>query len=161
MFCGRADVEEDAWGIRVFSGRAVYAYLGRRSALPGYVYAIWSGRHVAEPTELTPTELADYWREVTALGRAVERCFAPAKVNYLTLGNGVPHLHTHVVPRPWTDPAPHRPLPFRYLDDHEPDRDGLRDEAARVRGALGDPGDGPGESLTSDPGARPPRTDDG
>jgi diadenosine tetraphosphate (Ap4A) HIT family hydrolase len=29
----------------------------------------------------------------------------------MTLGNGVPHLHTHVTARYWDDPAPGGPLP--------------------------------------------------
>ncbi|MFE2867711.1 hypothetical protein [Embleya sp. NPDC059259] len=41
-----------------------------------------------------------------APGRAVEDVFGPWKVNYETLGNALPHLHTHVIPRHRDDPAP-------------------------------------------------------
>lgn len=37
--------------------------------------------------------------------------FHPLKINYQTLGNRVPHLHTHVTPRYRDDPAPGAPLP--------------------------------------------------
>lgn len=37
-------------------------------------------------------------------------------MNYLTLGNAVPHLHTHLIPRYYGDPAPGRP----YLTGPEP-----------------------------------------
>ncbi len=33
------------------------------------------------------------------------------KINYQTLGNRTPHLHTHVTPRYEDDPAPGAPLP--------------------------------------------------
>jgi diadenosine tetraphosphate (Ap4A) HIT family hydrolase len=33
-------------------------------------------------------------------------------MNYLLLGNIVPHLHVHVVPRYLDDRAPERPLPW-------------------------------------------------
>ena len=33
-------------------------------------------------------------------------------MNYETLGNTVPHLHTHLVPRFTEDPAPGRPFPL-------------------------------------------------
>jgi diadenosine tetraphosphate (Ap4A) HIT family hydrolase len=31
-------------------------------------------------------------------------------MNYNILGNGVPHLHVHIIPRYFTDSAPHRPI---------------------------------------------------
>ena len=73
--------------------------LERRSLLPGYCIAVWRHRHVAEPTQLEAEEVAGYWRDVMAVGRAILAEFVPVKLNYLTLGNWVPHLHTHVVPR--------------------------------------------------------------
>lgn len=42
--------------------------------------------------------------------RAVERVFRPLKMNFELLGNAVPHLHAHIVPRYYGDPAPGRPL---------------------------------------------------
>jgi diadenosine tetraphosphate (Ap4A) HIT family hydrolase len=42
----------------------------------------------------------------------IERVFSPCHMNYLLLGNIVPHLHVHVVPRYLNDPAPERPLPW-------------------------------------------------
>jgi diadenosine tetraphosphate (Ap4A) HIT family hydrolase len=84
---------------------------------PGYTVAVWKGRHVAEPTELAADEIAAYWREVMAIGRAIETVFEPAKMNYETLGNNVPHPHTHIVPRSWVDdPAPNDALSFEFLD---------------------------------------------
>jgi diadenosine tetraphosphate (Ap4A) HIT family hydrolase len=38
--------------------------------------------------------------------------FKPCHVNYLLLGNIVPHLHVHIVPRYLDDSAPERPLPW-------------------------------------------------
>jgi diadenosine tetraphosphate (Ap4A) HIT family hydrolase len=138
VFCGRADVEDDEWGTRVLAGRAVTAFLSKTGVIPGYVVAIWSGRHVAEPTQLSVGEVTEYWHEVMRVGRAIEQCFDHAKMNYVTLGNGVPHLHTHIVPRPWRDPAPHQPLPFRYLDDGRQSDVDVHRDADRVRRALVD-----------------------
>lgn len=62
--------------------------------------------HVAEPTQLGPEAAGAYWNEVLAAGRVVIAAFKPVKVNYFMLGNTVPHLHTHVVPRYAADAAP-------------------------------------------------------
>jgi hypothetical protein len=43
---------------------------------------------------------------------ALERHYRPVKLNLQMLGNAVPHLHTHLLPRFAADPAPGRPLPF-------------------------------------------------
>ncbi len=47
--------------------------------------------------------------------REGERYLRPVKLNYLTLGNALPHLHTHIVPRYADDPVPGRPFPFDFL----------------------------------------------
>jgi diadenosine tetraphosphate (Ap4A) HIT family hydrolase len=111
--------------------------LERRSRLPGYCIAVWRHRHVAEPTELAPDEADGYWRDVTALARAIEAEFRPVKLNLLTLGNWVPHLHTHVVPRYLDDPAPGGPLPWDDLSAPEPtDPEVLRRQATALRARL-------------------------
>ena len=67
---------------------------------------------MVEPTELTEAEAEVYGREVLRVGRALEAVLAPVKLNYDLLGNTVPHLHTHVVPRYADDPRPGWPFPF-------------------------------------------------
>jgi diadenosine tetraphosphate (Ap4A) HIT family hydrolase len=57
-------------------------------------------------------EASGYWLEVLQVASALQRHYRPVKMNYQTLGNAVPHLHTHLVPRFAQDPAPGRPLPF-------------------------------------------------
>ena len=76
----------------------------------------WRGRHVVEPTELSDAEAATYGREVLRVGRALEAVLQPVKLNYDLLGNSVPHLHTHIVPRYADDPRPGWPFPFPDLD---------------------------------------------
>ena len=113
---GRPDISHD--GARVFSSADVDAYLRRAAIAAGYTIVVWRGRHVAEPTEPSADEATRYWLDVLGVARAVERCYRPAKLNLLTLGNAVPHLHTHVVPRYVDDPDPGRPL--RHWDRESP-----------------------------------------
>lgn len=137
VLCGRSDIDDDEWGLRVFTGSAVDGFVWKTGLIHGYVLAVWNGPHVAEPTHLSSDQAATYWHEVTRLGGAVEDCFAPAKMNYLTLGNNVPHLHTHIVPRPWNnDPSPYGPIDFQYLDAPRQSEEIVRDIARRIRDRL-------------------------
>jgi len=110
--CAEGRPDETTAGIRFFAGEAADAYLQRAGVQRGYTIVTWRGRHVAEPTELTEDEAATYWRELLEVGRALERHLAPVKLNYDLLGNTLPHLHTHVVPRYADDPRPGWPFPF-------------------------------------------------
>ena len=105
-FCAEGRVERNPYGIRIFSGATTDAYLQRYAPLPGFTIVVWRGRHVADPADLTEDEARAYQTEVLTVARALRRHFAPAQVNYLTLGNQLPHLHTNVVLRYLDDPAP-------------------------------------------------------
>jgi diadenosine tetraphosphate (Ap4A) HIT family hydrolase len=114
--CANAGAPETAHGVRVYEGDRVDGYLGRYPVRPGYTVAIWKGRHVAEPTELTAEEAAGFWTEVGLLADAVEEAFQPAKMNWFHLGNGVPHLHVHLVPRPVEDARAGGPVAAEDFD---------------------------------------------
>lgn len=97
--CREGRPEETPFGIRVFAGRYCDAYVGTRAAQPGYVCAIWRGRHVTDLGELTLEELAGYWVEVTTVAAAMREHFRARKMNYEVLGNDQPHVHTHITAR--------------------------------------------------------------
>jgi diadenosine tetraphosphate (Ap4A) HIT family hydrolase len=97
---------------------------------------VWRGRHVAEPTELSDEEAVGYWREVLRVASAVERHFRTVKLNYQLLGNAVPHLHTHLVPRYADDPSPGRPLDFPDAERPQIPADRLRRDAQALRALV-------------------------
>jgi diadenosine tetraphosphate (Ap4A) HIT family hydrolase len=134
--CAQGRPEENRYGIRVQPGRFSDAYLQRASWQRGYTVVVWRGRHVAEPTELDDEEAAGYWREVLRVGAALERHYRPVKLNYQILGNAVPHLHTHLVPRFAQDPAPGRPLPFPQGERPDLPEEQLRRDALALRALL-------------------------
>jgi diadenosine tetraphosphate (Ap4A) HIT family hydrolase len=136
--CGRSE-DETPHGVRVFAGAWADGYLGRYPVRRGYAYVIWKGRHVAEPWELSAEESAGFWSEVGRVARAVEDRYQPAKMNWLSLGNGVPHLHVHLVPRPHDDPRAGWPLESEafHVEATTPVEQGeLEAEAAALRAAL-------------------------
>jgi diadenosine tetraphosphate (Ap4A) HIT family hydrolase len=99
-------------GTPFFVGSAADAHLERHPIARGHAVVVFRDRHVADLTSLTTGEVAAYWRDVHFVARTIERVFAPCHINDHLLGNSVPHLHVHVVPRYLDDPAPGRPLPW-------------------------------------------------
>jgi diadenosine tetraphosphate (Ap4A) HIT family hydrolase len=136
VMCTQGRPDETDWGVRFFAGEVSDAYLQKAGIQRGYSIVIWRGRHVAEPTELEPDEAAAYWLEVLRAGRALEQCLEPVKMNYDLLGNSLPHLHTHVIPRFADDPRPGWPFPFPAEDPPpHPDAE-LRADVAALRAFL-------------------------
>jgi diadenosine tetraphosphate (Ap4A) HIT family hydrolase len=107
---GRPETTPD--GMRFHAGDVSDAYLCRPNIQRGLTVVVWRGRHVAEPTELNDEEAARFWHEVLSVGRALEDVLQPVKLNYNLLGNSMPHLHVHIVPRYADDPRPGWPFPF-------------------------------------------------
>ena len=123
-FCG--DVSTHSF----HSGRISEALLERKGIAKGHAVVVFRSRHVAGFTELTAGELADYWKDVQDVGHMIERVFSPCHMNYMLLGNIVPHLHVHVVPRYLDDPSPERPLPW---DPHEVPADEYSRQCQQLR----------------------------
>jgi diadenosine tetraphosphate (Ap4A) HIT family hydrolase len=73
-------------------------FLNTDQRYPGYCILV-ARRHVVEITELDPGESEAWWRDIQHAARAVQAAVAPGKLNIAMLGNLVPHLHCHVIPR--------------------------------------------------------------
>jgi diadenosine tetraphosphate (Ap4A) HIT family hydrolase len=65
---------------------------------------------VREIYDLPRAERDLHLHEMSEVTLAIARAFRPAKMNYEALGNGVPHLHWHLIPRYDTDPHPRGPV---------------------------------------------------
>jgi diadenosine tetraphosphate (Ap4A) HIT family hydrolase len=81
---------------------------GEGAAFPGYCRVIWHG-HVAEMTGLPASDRRHLMNVVFATEAALRSLLRPDKVNLASLGNLVPHVHWHVIPR-WRDDS-HFPAP--------------------------------------------------
>jgi diadenosine tetraphosphate (Ap4A) HIT family hydrolase len=135
--CGEDRPERDEYGVRIHSGRFTDAYLQRSGVQRGYTLVIWRGdRHVTEPTELSGAEAAGYWAEVLTVARALIAHYGPLKMNYETLGNTVPHLHTHLIPRFVADPNPGGPFPLGAVEALPIPEEQLEAEAADLKQRL-------------------------
>ncbi|WP_179403578.1 HIT family protein [Burkholderia guangdongensis] len=81
--------QDDVLRVVLATGEAEY---------PGFCRVIWNA-HVAEMSDLSDTQRAHLMDVVVAVERAVRRVMQPNKVNLASLGNMVPHVHWHVIPR--------------------------------------------------------------
>lgn len=68
---------------------------------PGFTRVVWNA-HIAEMTSLSTHGRELLMRAVWAVEQAQRDVLHPDKVNLAALGNVVPHLHWHVIPR-WRD----------------------------------------------------------
>jgi len=75
---------------------------------PAFYRLIWNA-HVAEFSDLDRAARQRCMEAVAAVEGALREALAPAKINLASLGNVVPHLHWHVIPR-YADDA-HFPAP--------------------------------------------------
>lgn len=127
--------DQDEHGVTLVRTAASLVRLARNQRARGYCVVI-AGRHAVEPFELPESEARAFLDDVLATARAVHKACTPVKINYEILGNAVPHLHCHVVPRYLDDGAPGAPLPlFAAPPVLLPDEE-LLSLAARLRGHL-------------------------
>lgn len=76
---------------------------------PGFCRVIWN-THVKEMTDLAISDRSSLMQAVCKVEQAVRDVMQPHKINLASLGNMVPHLHWHVIPR-YLDDA-HFPNPI-------------------------------------------------
>jgi diadenosine tetraphosphate (Ap4A) HIT family hydrolase len=82
--------------------------LAKEDDYPGFCRVIWND-HIKEMSDLKPALRAEFMDIVFAVEAAVRDVMQPEKINLASLGNMVPHLHWHVIPRYLDDthfPAP-------------------------------------------------------
>ncbi|WP_409268526.1 HIT family protein [Massilia sp. BHUDP2] len=78
------------------------------AAYPGFCRVIWR-EHVREMSDLSHEDRLLLNEAVYQVEQAVREIMQPLKVNVASLGNVVPHLHWHIIPR-YADDA-HFPAP--------------------------------------------------
>jgi len=91
-------------------------YFNEDQFSPGWVFVVLK-RHAVELYELTASERAAQVEDVARVARALASVYQPVKMNYELLGNQVPHIHWHLVPRLAGDPEPRGPV---WRVTHEP-----------------------------------------
>jgi diadenosine tetraphosphate (Ap4A) HIT family hydrolase len=113
-----------------------YIVLNRDQFFAGYTFVL-AKAHVTELFHLDAVSRQGVIEEVNCVAAALQRTFTPTKINYELLGNMVPHMHWHLVPRfsddpLWPKPIWSEPHAEKFLAPEE-----YRERIAAIRAALG------------------------
>ena len=95
-------------GTTVYSDDKLFVIVVDDANYPGFCRVIWRD-HVREMSDLAREDRLLLNETVFHVEQAVRETMAPTKMNVASLGNMVPHLHWHIIPR-FTD-DPHFPNP--------------------------------------------------
>lgn len=96
----------------VWRGARARVVLADEPQFPAFTRVIWH-QHQAEMTDLPGAERAALMALVWCVEQTQRELLRPDKINLASLGNAVPHLHWHVIPR-WRDDS-HFPAPVWSL----------------------------------------------
>lgn len=84
-------------------------YLHEDQFFPGWMVVVLQ-HHATELFQLTPNERSQLMEEVTRVAETLADVYHAKKINYELLGNQLPHIHWHIIPRLSDDPAPQEPV---------------------------------------------------
>lgn len=104
--CDRWQTDAD---LRIAELEHSYLILNRDQFFPGYCL-LFTKQHQTELFQLDQTVRQGMMEEVTRTAQALATCFQPDKLNYELLGNMVPHIHWHLIPRFRRDALWPRPI---------------------------------------------------
>lgn len=120
---------ETEGGRLVLSNEFLRVVLVDDPSFPGFARVIWND-HAREMSDLVPEEQQRLMQTVFAVERAQRAVLAPEKVNLASLGNVVPHVHWHVIPR-FADDS-HFPQPIWGQKQCSPGREALEARRAQL-----------------------------
>ncbi|HEU0187128.1 MAG TPA: HIT family protein [Gallionellaceae bacterium] len=82
----------------IYRDEALRVVLANEADYPGFCRVIWNA-HCKEMSDLAPAQRGRLMDAVFVVESAVRKVMQPHKINLASLGNVVPHLHWHVIPR--------------------------------------------------------------
>lgn len=114
-------------------------YLDRNQTYRGHCQLIYDESHVEGIEALDVDAYARFTLDLRRVARAIFAVHRPDRMNYVSLGNVVPHVHWHIVPRYATDPrwgAPIYTTDVRDMTVTRLEEAEYRGIAQNIRGAL-------------------------
>ena len=109
-------------------------YLATNQTYRGQCLLILDLRHATRADELSAKEWAAFCADLHRAEAAIARTVRPDHMNIAALGNVVPHLHWHIVPRYRNDPRWGSPIWPTNLADMPDKRLPANEQSALVQG---------------------------
>ncbi|HWY60531.1 MAG TPA: HIT family protein [Rhizomicrobium sp.] len=85
-------------------------YLSSNQTYRGHCLLVLDIRHAIRPDQLSAEEWAAFCADLYLAQKAMMRVLQPDHINAAVLGNVIPHLHWHIVPRTRDDPRWEAPI---------------------------------------------------
>jgi diadenosine tetraphosphate (Ap4A) HIT family hydrolase len=92
-----------------YESRTSVAKLNPDQAFEGYAFLTLKW-HEEELYKLSDKDRKQFLEDMSLIANALSKAFKPDKMNYELLGNSMPHLHWHLIPRYTSDPMWGRPI---------------------------------------------------
>ena len=121
--------------LRIIETTHSYVVLNRDQYFPGYTL-LFTKEHVTELFHLDRTVRSELMEEVSRVAQALYSTFSPTKINYELLGNMVPHIHWHIVPRFASEALWPRPIWAEPHDELSLSPDEYQQRITVIRSAL-------------------------
>jgi diadenosine tetraphosphate (Ap4A) HIT family hydrolase len=131
--CRRWDDDAE---LRVTELEHSFVLLNRDQFFPGYTL-LFTKQHVTELFHLDRAARSGLMEEVSRVAEALFTLFQPDKINYELLGNMVPHIHWHLVPRRSDEPLWPRPIWSEPHNELLASPEEYRERIRLIRQALG------------------------
>lgn len=85
-------------GELIWNNKEIRVVLVDEPELPGFCRVVWND-HIAEMSQLKIDQRSRLWHVVMLVEKVILEVMQPHKMNLAALGNMVPHIHWHVIPR--------------------------------------------------------------
>lgn len=103
MSCVMCTKWQDDADLQIHTFKHSSLVLNRDQFFPGYCF-LFTKEHVTELFHLDKNIRHELIDEVSKVAKVLSDIYQPTKINYELLGNMVPHIHWHLVPRFDSDP---------------------------------------------------------
>ena len=100
----RGDLSKQFIFVAKLQVSTLYLERERNRTYRGYCVLVYDPRHVARIDQLTPDEWHVLAADIHRAQSAIIQACSPAHLNLASLGNAVPHIHWHLIPRYPDDP---------------------------------------------------------
>jgi diadenosine tetraphosphate (Ap4A) HIT family hydrolase len=108
-------------------------YVAKNQTYRAQCLLIFDLRHAARPDQLSAQEWQAFCADLFVAQGAIVRTVRPDHINVASLGNVVPHLHWHIVPRYLNDARWGAPIWLTSLTDMDDIRLAERERQALIR----------------------------